>query len=286
VFLFRLLVWMACRFSRRAAARVGAVLGLAWHWLIPIRRRHVRESLARALGLDRVTARRVARSVYRNLGINAVEFLRFPLFRSPASMADFIDTRDLTKIDALLARGRGVLVLTAHFGNWELLAASQALAGYPIAVVTKTMKASRINQFWMEHRAQTGLTLLAASGSGRALIETLKRGACVGFVLDQHTPGGVVVDFFGRPAATTPGLARLHELSRAPVVPAFLVRTSDTAHRIVVGDEIPFVRAATREATVCTMTQQYTHAIESMVRAHPEQWLWLHRRWKVRRSRR
>ncbi|MBI3074065.1 MAG: lysophospholipid acyltransferase family protein [Deltaproteobacteria bacterium] len=281
MFFFRVLVWIACRLSRRGAARVGAALGLLWHALIPVRRRHVRASIRACLGYDTRTARQVARRVYRNLGVNALEFLRLPLLRDPRAVKDFIDTRELTKVDALLARGRGLLVLTAHFGNWELLAASQALAGYEIAVVTKTMKATRINAFWMKHRAQTGLSLLPASGSGRALIETLKRGASVGFVLDQHTPGGVVVDFFGRPAATTSGLARLHEISGAPLVPAFLVRTDLCSHRILIGDEIPFTREATREQTVCTMTQKYTHALEAMVRAHPDQWLWLHRRWKV-----
>jgi len=129
----------------------------------------------------------------------------------------------------------------------------------------------------MRTRGRCGVTLHGARGSAREIVAALRRVELVAVVLDQHEPGGVAVPFFGRPAATNASLARLARLSGAPVLPTFLVRTDD-GFSLELGEALTIARD---DDDVAQATARFTEAIEHAVRKHPEQWLWLHRRWKL-----
>ena len=262
---------------------LGRVLGWIWYYLIPIRRSLVRRHIRHALDpASPAETRSIARRMFENLGMNLVElFLIDPA--NPQKTLGRIERRNMERFDREYAKGKGVLVLTAHFGNWDLLCCSQAMAGIPITIISKTIKPRWLNDYWMRTRRQCGVEILPDRGVRADLLKRLDGGGVVGFVIDQHAPGGfgVVVDFFGRPAYTTPGLAELALDSGAPVVPIFLVRCPGGHHRMEVGRPIPIIHGTTRHETVCKTTQAYNRALEEAVRLHPDHWLWLHRRWKV-----
>lgn len=262
---------------------LGWAVGFVWWRLIPIRKGLVIRQIQRAFPeLTPGAVRRIARRMGTHLGLNFIEFLRLDPAR-PGGLSATVSREGFENFERAAAKGRGVLVLTAHFGNWDLLACSQSLAGIPITIVSKTISPEGLNCFWMSTRRRCGVTILPDRGVRDTLLATLAGGGVVGLVLDQHVPArlAVATRFFGRAAATSRGLAELALDSGAPIVPIFLVREAGGRHRLCALPEIPPVPADDREAAVRAITQAATGCIEAMVRAHPEQWLWLHRRWKL-----
>lgn len=283
--LLRAISWLVNVLPERWALLLGAGLGLLWYHIIPIRRRVVMENLNFALGsdYDRRALKKIARSMYRNLGISAIEFLRVKGL-TPDNVRAKIKMEGLAHLEAAQAQGRGVLILTAHFGNWDLLCCSQALAGFPLHVITKNLKAGKINKFWMETRQRCGVTLLGARGSLKNILRALRDNQIVAFVIDQNMlpSHGIFVDFFGKSACTTPSLALLAERTGAPVVPIFMVREGLGSHRIVVKEALTYHKVGERRDNVRHNTRIYSAILEDMIRAWPDHWLWLHRRWKTR----
>jgi KDO2-lipid IV(A) lauroyltransferase len=184
------------------------------------------------------------------------------------------------RLEAALAEGRGALVLAAHLGNFELLVRLGALLGRPAAVVTRRFRWAPADRAWRALR-RGGPALLPAGGSAREVLATLRANGVVAYVLDQHAPGrrAVRVPFFGRAASTSPDLVRLARLSRAPVVPVFIFRR-DACHVVEIGAPVPLPRTANARDDVARGTAECTARIEEAVRRAPEQWLWIHRRWK------
>ncbi len=255
-------------------SRLGVALGWAWYRLVPIRRRVARDNLARALPeLSAVERERIVAEMYRHLGLSFVELLRFG-GRDPARLADGLLVEGRDHLDAALGRGRGVLVVTAHLGNWELLVRAGTLCDAPVSVVTKSLRSPIAQRLWRRLRSG-GPTLLPDRGSARRIVAALRRNEVVGYVLDQHAPRGVQVPFFGRDASTYDGLARLAAATGAAVIPVFTWRTQ-TGHTVQIEPPVEV-------GEVVETTRRCTERIEAAVRAHPEQWLWIHRRWKLLR---
>jgi KDO2-lipid IV(A) lauroyltransferase len=214
--------------------------------------------------------------------VNQLEMLRW-MGGGADELARRISVTGMEHATEALARKKGVLVLTAHIGNWDLMglwAASQL----PLTIISKEIKNRSLNAFWMEKRKHHGLRIVPARDSYRACLRVLKAGECLGFVLDQNMtrPNGIFVEFFGRPASTTPGLAALSAHTGAPVLPVFMVRRADGRHEVKV---LPLLEPpATRKAdAIAEATQRYTRIIEDVIRQHPDQWIWMHRRWRTQR---
>ena len=218
--------------------------------------------------------------VYQHVGMNYTE-----VFRWIGGQAEELEKRVLVAgaehLVAARARGKGVLVLTAHLGNWDLMGL-WAAKRYPLTIISKVLREEGVNRFWMEARAASGLGIVPARKSYRACLSVLKKNGLLGFILDQNALAheGVFVDFFGKPACTTPGLAFLSAHSQAPVVPVFMHRKLDGTHRLEI---LPALEPPSdREPdTVREATQRYTRIIEDVIRQHPEQWIWMHRRWRT-----
>lgn len=277
--ILRLLAWISERLGARSVARLGAALGAIVFTLLRIRRAHTVAALGRSLSLSRAEATALARRVYRHLGRSVLELLRVRALREEEAEA-MLGVEGRARLDRLLAERRGLLVLTGHLGSWDLLACAAGRLGYPLHVVTRSLRASGLNRFWMESRRACGVGLHPARGSALALTRALREGAIVALVLDQHEPGGEVVPFFGQPAATSLSLARLARATRAPVVPAFLLH-EPAGHRLVLGDPVPLRWTACKRDDLHQATLAFSEILERQIRACPEQWLWLHRRWKV-----
>lgn len=261
----------------------GRLLGWGWYRLVPVRRAVARRQVAEALAVGWPEAERVVRGMYRHLGRSFVEL--FLMAGRPARLDAAgipVEVEGRAHLDAALAEGRGVIVLSGHLGNFELLVRLGGALDAPAWVVTNAFRSRVAERLWRALRSG-GPGLLPASGSGRAVLRALDRGEIVAFVLDQNVPprGAVFVPFFGRLAATSPGLAKVALRSGAPIVPIFASRTA-AGHRLVVEPPIRPVATGDRDADVRMLTARCAAVVEAAIRGRPEQWLWIHRRWKTR----
>jgi KDO2-lipid IV(A) lauroyltransferase len=219
--------------------------------------------------------------MFEHQGMNVAEVLRWVGGGAAELRHRIVLDENPPDREEVLGRAKGVLILAAHVGNFELMAL-YAAARFPLTIITKEIKHPGLNAYWAELRATTGLRTIAARNSYRACFRVLRDNEWLGFVLDQNMirKEGIFVTFFGQLACTTPGLAMLSAHSRAPVVPIFMVRLDDGRHEVKI---LPFIEPpAERTAeAIAKATQRYTDVIESVVRAHPEQWIWMHRRWRT-----
>ena len=272
------MAWLACLLPEVWVSPLGRWLGWLAFSVLRVRRGVTLENLRRA-SLDLSAARRLelARRIYDHLCAGALEFLRLKRL-TPDRAKEIIGPDALARLDGL-RQGRGALVLTAHLGHWDMLACCAALSGLPLTVVTRQIKSSWLNRHWMSQREACGVRLLA-EGSAASVLRALRNGELVALVLDQHQPGGLELPFLGRPAATNAALARLALRTGAPVVPAFLIR-SDDGYRLELGEALSLQQTGDEEADVLENTKRFLQVLQHQVLDHPEQWLWLHRRWKV-----
>lgn len=184
---------------------------------------------------------------------------------------------------AMEAHGRA-LVLTAHLGNWELLAAAHRLTGYPLAIVVRPLDSPWLNAVADRLRRKAGVELIAKRGALRPVLKALGDGRMVGILLDQNAARheSVFVPFFGRPASTSKSLALLAVRTGVPVLPIFIRRDARGGHCVTVHPPLPVPAAPAGERGVVDLTMRCTAAIEAAVREAPEQWLWIHDRWRTR----
>lgn len=261
------------------ADALGRALGWGWYRLVPIRRGVARRNVHAALGLQDGAGEPIVRGMYLHLGRSFVELLRFG-GRPLEAFAEGGRIR-VEGLEHIAGVGeRGILMLTAHLGNWELLVRVGLTLDRPVSVVTRRFKAGWAEAAWRALR-RGGPRLLPAGASARATVAALERGEIVGYVLDQHCPSpkAVRAPFFGRMASTTPDLARLARLTDAAVLPAFTWREG-RRHVVRFGPPLALQRSADRAADVEGNTRRCLAVVEEAIRAHPEQWLWIHRRWK------
>ncbi len=271
------------RLSRPAALRLGRGLGWIYGSVIRHRRSDALAALCRSLPDCSETERqRILKAMYCNFAINYVEILRLA-GGADDDLGQLVTIEGEEIVQDMLRRGKGALVLTAHLGNFDLLAMFTAQRGYPLTIISKEIKNPALNDLWMRLRERYGVKIVLSHNSMRACFKALKGNGLLGFILDQNRPNdqGVFVTFFGRPACTTPGLAFISAVTQAPVLPAFIHRTDDGRHhvRILPAIEPPADRG---EDSLRRATQQYTTIIEQEVHHHPDQWIWIHRRWKTR----
>jgi KDO2-lipid IV(A) lauroyltransferase len=272
---------------RWLALRVGALLGDLFYLLDRRDRAIALTNLAIAFP-DKTPAERraILRASVRNLGRTAAEICHLGTLDA-ATIRDHVTIEDPQRWQATLDRAaeRGTLILTGHFGNWELLAYAHGLLGHPITLVHRPMNNELVDNAITGMRERAGTVSLPKKSAAKAALRALHRHQIVAIPADQNQTRryGVFADLFGLPASTTPGPARLAMLSGAPVVPVFLVRQGTTdQHRIVVLPEVELVKTGDREADVIENTRRCNAVFETVLRRYPEQWIWFHKRWKTR----
>ena len=282
--LFIRLIGACCRVLPYAAIlHLGA--GLGWFLRVVLRHRRavVREALDRCLPERSAAERaRITREVYRHLGTVPLECLHFSGSRAEAFAAR-VDIEGREHAEAVRARGGGALVLMAHIGNWELMGLAAASLWNPLNVVVRPIQNAALDAWWRKSRERMGLHPLPREDAIRDCLKALKRREVVALILDQNMRRhrGIFVDFFGRPACTTPGLALLACAGKTAVLPVFMIRQPGGRHLLRI--EPPLEPPADRsEASIRAATQRYTKVLEEIIRRHPEQWIWIHKRWRTR----
>ncbi len=228
--------------------------------------------------------RRILRGVFTSLGRQLAELCQFP--RYTAENVDQVVVYDgLENYEGAYARGKGVLFLTAHFGAWELSAFAHSLHGHWLHVVMRPMDNVYLDRLLQSYRTMHGNKTVAKDNFVRGLLAAMKAGETVGILMDTNMtpPQGVFVDFFGIAACTASGLARIALRTDAAVVPGFTIWDPGLKkYRLRFDPALELIRTGHLEADIVANTQLFTKVIEDYVRSHPDQWLWVHRRWKTR----
>jgi len=227
---------------------------------------------------------KIARGAFRNLGIVAAEFFEIPSL-TKENIHNLIEFNGFENYTRAMSQNRGVLFFTAHLGNWELMAASSAMLGHPITVIYRPLDNPVLENLVTYVRACKGNKPLPKERATKQIFRRIKKNEVVGTLLDQNMAWqeGVFVDFFGKPACTTDGLASLALYTGAPVIPAFMVRMENGKYRFIIGEEVTIINTGNPERDILTNTQNFTIIIEDFIRGYPDQWLWLHQRWKTKR---
>ena len=226
----------------------------------------------------------ILRSVYRNLGYLLAEFCKMPDYTAE-SASRFIRYEGLENYLRAREKGRGVLVLTGHLGAWELSSFYHSLMGMPMGMVIRRLDNPLVDAFVNRIRCQHGNRVIHKDDFARGLIASMRAGETVGILMDTNMtpPQGVFVPFFGVQACTASGMARIAAKTEAAVVPGFLLwEESEQKYVLRFGEELEVVRTGDAEQDAVVNTAHFTAAIEGYIRQYPEQWLWMHRRWKTR----
>jgi KDO2-lipid IV(A) lauroyltransferase len=270
---------------RRAARTVGAAIGaIAFRALGRLRRVGLRNL---ELAFPNITSREreaTLRSEYRSLGFLLAEFCKMPDYTVDAA-SRFIRYEGLENYLAARERGKGVLVLTGHLGAWELSSFYHSLMGMPMGMVIRRLDNPLVDAFVNRIRCLHGNRVIHKDDFARGLIASMRAGETVGILMDTNMtpPQGVFVPFFGVLACTASGMARIAAKTEAAVVPGFLLwEESEQRYVLHFGEELPVIRTGDADQDALANTASFTAAIERYIRQYPEQWLWLHRRWKTR----
>jgi len=269
---------------RRAARFVGLLFAAAAY--------QVRPSLGRtAMGNLRLAfpdwtdfqRKQVIRGMIRQVGWMAGEFSQFPKY-TRKNIEGVVVVDGSENFEAARRRGKGILFLTGHMSAWELAPFAQALYGYPLSFLVRPIANQRVDRLINGYRCRSGNRPIEKNRSARSILKVLGEGGTVGVLSDHNTSAeGVFVNFFGVPAATTSGLARIALRTDAAVVPGFLSWDSELRkYRLRFDPAIPLTRTGPEEADIVENTARFTQVVEDYVRAHPDQWLWVHKRWKTR----
>ena len=282
----RLVAMLLQMFPINLNLRTARLVGLIWYRLMPRHRERARAHLRLAYGtappqheLDRLALRSM-----QQMTMMAVECLFTPRLINEWTWARYVRLRDIRPALDLLLRRRGAILVTGHYGNWELVGFTLAALGFPLVAVMRPLDNPYLNRFLIEVRAKRGLQLLYKRGASQSAGDVLASGGILGFIADQNAGRkGEFVDFFGHQASTYRSIGLLAMHYNVPIIVGYARRLSPRfeyevgCNRVIRPEEW-----ADRETPLHWITQEYTRALERCVREAPEQYLWIHRRWKSR----
>ena len=228
--------------------------------------------------------RRIVRGEFISLGRQLAEVCLFPRYTTE-NVSRTVVYEGFENFERAYARGKGVLFLTGHIGAWELSAFAHSFQGHPLSIVMRSLDNPYVDALIQRYRTMHGNRTVDKDNFVRGLLSAMKAGETVGILMDTNMtpPQGVFVDFFGIPACTASGLARIALRTDAAVVPGFTV-WDKTLRKYVLHFEPPvaLIRTADNESDIIANTAKFTKVLENIIRQYPDQWLWVHRRWKTR----
>ena len=265
------------------ARAVGGWLGRRVYRLAGADAARAREQLAAAFAerhADEIDE--LARACFANMGISVMEVLQYHRLTG-GRLGDRVDTVGLDHVWSVLEEGRGCIIATAHFGNWEMFGAALALSGLPMRPLVRDLRSPALNRWLLRQRRRVGIEPISRDRSLRQAITALKSNQVLVMVPDVDTSvRGVFVDFFGRPAYTAAGPVLLSQRYGAPVCVGFLTRKEDGRHRLEILPRVEWRDTGCEAEDLCENTAAITRIIERQIRGAPEQWIWMHARWKTR----
>jgi KDO2-lipid IV(A) lauroyltransferase len=281
--LARFLIVLSRILPRRLVLIIFGFLGCAIFVLAGGLRRRALDNLRVAYG-DSISSRELNRLALRSfveLARNAAEAARLSGL-SKRDIDRHVSVRGIEYVDRALAAGRGLIAVTGHLGNWELIPVYFALRGIPVNVVARRLNDSRLDRLVVAYREKHGVRNIDRDSGARAALRCLRRGEALGVLIDQDTRvDSVFVDFLGRPASTPSGPASLAMRTGAPVVPVATHRDRRGKHIIEIGEPIELITGGSGGEALRENTERLSKAVERFILRHPAQWVWIHERWKT-----
>ncbi|GBE30838.1 MAG TPA: hypothetical protein ENH10_08275 [Bacteroidetes bacterium] len=271
-------------FPHRTTLRLGSILAVLIHDLLHIRVDVALDNLKHAYPDSTLKwRRRTVRRVYSHFGAVAAELARIPVLASGSfDRWAVVHGRTVELLDKAVASGKGGFVVSGHLGNWEVMGAWAAWKGYPITYVVAQQSNPLIEELLDYHRRSAGVEIIKRSDAARGILDALKRNRIIAILLDQDArKDGVFVPFFGREASTFRGVAT-YALKRCPNVMTMETWREKDGRIHCEFEEVKVPNTGDREKDTHTLVADLTSRLETYIRRHPEQWLWLHRRWKTR----
>lgn len=282
-------VWLLANVMRWLPRPVAHGIGVSLAMMVYALHGRLRRVGLRNLDLafpekSRKEKKKIVRGVFAGLGRQLAEFCLFPRYSAQnlPRIAVYEGFHNFAEAQAL---GKGVVFLTAHFSGWETSAFAHSLYGYPMNVVVRPLDNPYLDAMVQRYRSMHGNTMLSKQDYARGLLKLLKRGETVGILMDTNMtpPQGAFVDFFGTPACTATGVARVALHTGAAVVPGFCIWDKQMRrYKICMEPAVKLVHTGNDEADAVANTAAFNKVIESYARRYPDQWLWVHRRWKTR----
>ncbi len=222
-----------------------------------------------------------AKKVFLNLAACAADAVRLPLLVADGSMDTIVDAKNFHIFQNSIAKGKGVILMTGHYGNWEVMGTWLVRKGINLKVVAKPAYDPRLDKLIVDYRNQAGYANTARGNAVKAVVDSLLKGDVYGLLFDLDTKvKGVFVNFFGKPAHTATIPVVLSKKIGSPIMPMFIRMKKDFRYEIMCFDALELVNTGNEEADIVTNTQICSDFYEMIIRRYPEQWIWMHRRWK------
>ena len=278
---------MLYRLLRKIELAVGFLIG-SLLFVFRFRRRIIEDNIYQAykkeLDSKELSKQDVPKMIFANYvhyGRLILEILHLPFDSKRFAKAN-VRVHNIEYFNSAFNKGKGVFFLSAHTGYWEVMGVMASEYKVPLNVITKYLRIGFLNRIWVKSREKAGIKLINETFSAKEVLKAIKRGEVIGFVLDQFMgpPVGRRIQFFNRPAWTIASLAWFIQRTGASVVPVVNYRSEDGHFDLFILPEVEFEKVGTDEENIVHNTQRYSNIMEGFVRAKPEQWLWLHRRWK------
>lgn len=279
-YVLKAISWLVCALPRGCCEILGRALGnLAWLVVPQKRKKMAVNQIKMCLDIDDAEANRIAKESTVRFGPMLFEVLRFPVIKKNPEA--YVRIEGLEKLQQGMAEGKGAVIAAAHSGNWELMGGAFAMAGIPLVGVAMKQKDSDADRFINEYRTMIGMHITYKTGV-REMFAMLKKGWAIGLIMDQDTNrhDGIVLDFFGRPTNTTPGAASMARFQGVPIFTSFMHRDEQGFHTLFVDGPFYVEKTEDKRVDISRTTQRINNAIEAHVRRYPEEWFWLHDRWK------
>ena len=263
--------------------KLGKFLGFLAYLLLPKFSDTAKKNLKMAFSAEKSPQEinRIAKEVFCNLGMNAVEVLSIQKIKKQLDKK--IYAVGFERVDEALKNGKGAIMLSAHFGNWELIPMYSAVKGYPSNVIARRIYYKKYDEFVTLLRNTTGVNIIYRDESPKKILKALKNNELLGIIPDQDmdSVNGVFVNFFNQPAYTPTAPVMLAMKIGSPILPCFIIR-ENSRHKMVIEERLNLVDTGNPQEDIVKNTQNWSSIVESYIRKYPEQWVWMHRRWKTK----
>ena len=275
---------LVCLLPYACVVRLGRALGFLYWYIAPKQRRRGIRQMKERLGLSQDEAVAVMRRLCGNLGQTFLEIMFTPKLDAQR-IAQLVEIENREYLEEAVARGNGVVFLTAHIGNWEWLGAALSMTGFPMTSVIKRQPNDQHTRLLNEYRERVGIEIFARGtaelvGAAKAM----KKGKILGFLADQDAGvDGIFLDFFGKPASTPLGPAVFARKFKAPVMPVFIVHKPDySGHRVLIYPPLEYENTGDEKENLRQLTLKMTQLLEEVIREYPDEWIWFQKRWNTR----
>ncbi|MFI5304532.1 MAG: lysophospholipid acyltransferase family protein [Nitrospiria bacterium] len=272
--------------SWKRALSCGAFLGRIAYKRLTRERKKAWRNFTFAFGDEYTDLQKaeILRGSFENLGKSLIEVVKFKQIRA-SNIDEFVVLEGEDNLKKAFSNQKGIIFITAHFGNWELMGITLAIKGYPTNVIAAPLYDSRLDRIMSDYRLLHGVVTITRGGEkgARKILSALKNNQILGLLIDQDIDAeGVFVDFFGQKAFTPSGAASLALKSGASVILGFIHRESDNRHKIIFNGPVELIRQGDLEKDIYDNTVLFTKAIEENIRRYPDQWVWMHNRWQTK----